>query len=657
MFATFTRSLRFQIIAALLTMLAVFAVAQTLTLFALGEQLNNQVILNLASRLQLTQQHLVTQAMHYQENTQREFSAHHRIVQLYYQDLIGHIKTFDMLCNAFMHREFEPGLTGLPVALYPSLDRDTRMAVSKLETIWNHYQKDLMTALGSDPEQPRLQAAAQYVIQNRQRLEHAANGLQTEIQHLARSHLNKINLINRLALLAASLVAIAILFWFYRKVIKPLGLATEGFRKVAQGDFGHQVHIESNNEIAWMTESFNHLSNRLYAIFRLIDHVQQGSDLDSTLKFVGEDFSRFIPLNWMGVLFQTGDGTSLKLEKSFFNGIQDNSGRRNYRLKGTLLELAMQSGEPQHIPDMQLTSQKNTAYIFLRELVSKGMRDAIFLPFADHSPVPGVLAFASETANVYTREHLELLTNIAHLVTHSFGRTVKLAEHSRLAAIGEFASGVAHEIRSPLATVSIALDYLKKTHLPGTASKRAELASLEAERMARLLDDMLLYAKPIALKMRELDLSVVLANLLETSEDIARQKHQRFAFSSNTERSTTFADHDRLVQIFLNLARNACEAAPDGSEIQWTLAKVAGSDVLSVSIHNGGDPIPEENQRRLFEPFFTTKPSGTGLGLSIVKRLVHAHGGDIKIESDRVGGTRTLVTLPFAAGTTSALRH
>ena len=648
MLSTFGQSLRFQIIAALLTMLVVFAISQTLTLFALEEQLNNQVILNLASRLQLTQQNLVTQAMHYQENTHREFTKNPRILRLYYQDLIRHIKTFDMLCNAFMHREFEPGLTGLPAALYPSLDRDTKMAVSKLESIWNQYHKELIQTLGADPEKPRLLASSDYIIQNRQQLEFATTGLQTEIQHLARGHLDKINLINRLALLAAFLVATAILFWFYRQVIKPLGLATQGFRKVAQGDFGHQVSIGSNNEIAWMTESFNHLSKRLYAIFRLIDHVQQGSDLDSTLKFVGEDFSQFLPLNWLGVLFLTGDGTSLKLEKSFFNGIQDNSGRRNYRLKGTLLELAMQSGEPHHIPDMEVTSKKNTAYIFLRELVSKGMRDAIFLPFSDHSPVPGVLAFASESPNVYTREHLELLTNIAHLVTHSFGRTVKLAEHARLAAIGEFASGIAHEIRSPLATVSIALDYFKNTDLPGTASKRAELASLEAERMARLLDDMLLYAKPISLKMQKLNLSTALAKLLETNSDLASKKNQRFSYTSLASQATTFADPDRLVQIFLNLARNACEAAPEGSEIAWALTKVAGSDILSVTVDNSGDPIPEDHQQRLFEPFFTTKSSGTGLGLSIVKRLVQAHGGEIKIQSDSVNGTRTLVTLPYA---------
>ena len=648
MLSTFGRSLRFQVIAALLTMLVVFAISQTLTLIALEEQLNNQVILNLASRLQLTQQHLFTQAMHYQENTHREFTRNPRILRLYYRDLIEHIKTFDMLCDAFTHREFEPGLTGLPAALYPSLDRDTRMAVNKLERIWNHYHEELMQTLGSDPENPRLLASSDYIIQNRQRLEFATNGLQTEIDHLARGHLDKINLINRLALLAALLVAVAILFWFYRQVIKPLGLATEGFRKVAQGDFGHQVSIGSKNEIAWMTESFNHLSKRLFAIFRLIDHVQQGSDLDSTLKFVGEDFSQFLPLNWLGVLFLTGDGTSLKLEKSFFNGIQDNSGRRNYPLKGTLLELALQSREPQHIPDMEVTSRKNTAYVFLRELVSKGMRDAIFLPFADHSPVPGVLAFASESPNVYTREHLELLTNIAHLVTHSFGRTVKLAEHARLAAIGEFASGIAHEIRSPLATVSIALDYFKNKDLPGTANKRAELAGLEADRMARLLDDMLLYAKPISLKMQKLDLSAALSQLLETNSDMAIEKNQRFSYSPLVEQATTFADPDRLVQIFLNLARNACEAAPEGSEISWTLAKVKGSDTLSVTIQNGGDPIPEENQRRLFEPFYTTKSSGTGLGLSIVKRLVHAHGGDVKIKSDAATGTRTLITLPFA---------
>lgn len=643
-----TRSLRFQIISALVGMLVVFTAAKTYTFFALEDQRNNLVILNLAAKLQLAEQQLATQAMNYKENAPPDVQTYSRDVQLYYRDLIGHVDAFDMLCNAFMDREFDPQVTGLSDAFHTSLDQDTRDAVNRLEDIWNPYRKDLMAVLGPDPQRPQLQAAAEYVTNNHLQLEQAAKSLQQEIQHLVRSHLDRINLINRLALLTAFIVAVVIIFWFYRKVVNPLERAEMGFRKVAQGDFGHQVQIRSNNEIAGMTDSFNRLSRRLNAIFRLIGHVQQGSDLHATLKFVGEDFSHFLPLDWLGVLFLSGDGTTLNLEKSFLNGKPDIAGPSSYQLENTLLQKALQSGEPLHVSDMELTAKQNKNYVFLQALVAKGMRDAIFLPFADRSPIPGVLVFASNEANVYTAEHLELLTNIAHLVTHSFGQTVKLAEHAHLAAVGEFASGVAHEIRSPLATISIALDYITKMDLPDAARKRTELASQEADRMARLLNDILLYAKSLSLNMQRVDLSETLEQLLETNRDLASAREQSFVYSRKTEQTTVYGDPDRLVQIFLNLAKNACEAAPDDSKIQWILDRSTTRDALLVSVHNEGDSIPPEILPRVFEPFFTTKPHGTGLGLSVVKRMVNAHGGEIEVNSDEQG-TRTTVTLPLAA--------
>jgi signal transduction histidine kinase len=96
----------------------------------------------------------------------------------------------------------------------------------------------------------------------------------------------------------------------------------------------------------------------------------------------------------------------------------------------------------------------------------------------------------------------------------------------------------------------------------------------------------------------------------------------------------------------LNLAQNACEAAPEGSDIGWRLIADRRAGTLALEVSNSGPPVPEDLLDRLTEPFFTTKPAGTGLGLAIVKRLVEAHGGDLQIESAPQRGTR--VRLVFA---------
>lgn len=232
------------------------------------------------------------------------------------------------------------------------------------------------------------------------------------------------------------------------------------------------------------------------------------------------------------------------------------------------------------------------------------------------------------------------------MVTHSFERTLRLAERARLADIGELASGIAHEIRNPLATISMALDYFKRLELPGTGAKRAELAGQEAARMGRLLEDILLYAKPIQLDTRRLDLGQLLEAVLAAHPELARARAQSFDLGRVDRGGFLLGDQDRLTQVILNLAQNACEAAPASSTIRWALTADRRAGTLALEVSNAGPPVPGDLLARLTEPFFTTKPAGTGLGLAIVKRLVEAHGGDLQIESEPQSGTR--VRLVFA---------
>ncbi len=647
----FLQTLKFQISSALLLLLVLFAGAISYTLYGIEQRRNDNVILNLAGKLQITAQHLAMQALGYKENAPRDYSTYYRDVRLYYQDLMAHMVTFDQVTEAFMNGDFPPALTGMKETIHPMLDDGTRLAVKKLKTTWDIYHQELMDALGDDPKEPRLEYAAEYAVENQDLLQGASDRFLAEYQRLVRTHFEQINFINRVVLMLAFVIAAAIIAWFYLKVLRPLGRAVAGFQKVAQGDFGHQVAITGNNEIAWLSEGFNHLSRRLHAIFRLIDRIQGGSDLDSTLHFVSEDFGAFLPIDWIGALFLVADGATLQLERAYTGGQAEIAERKHFRLQGTLLAQAMVAGDPLHVPDLSAIAEQNPDTEFLRLLAGKGMHSAIFLPLTEQSAVPGVLVFATRERDAYHPEHLELLTNIAHLVTHSFGKTVKLVEQARLAAIGEFASSIAHEIRNPLATISLALDYFKKIDLPEAARKRADLATSEAGRMERLLEDILLYAKPLSLNLIPLDLNERVAEMLEINRTLAELHKQRFRLQRADEPREVMGDPDRLTQVFLNLARNACEAAPEGSSIRWKVANDRAEQTVTVSVHNDGEPIPADVLPRLLTPFFTTKTQGTGLGLSIVKRIVEAHGGEFMLESSAEGGTTAAVTLPAVVTT------
>jgi signal transduction histidine kinase len=163
--------------------------------------------------------------------------------------------------------------------------------------------------------------------------------------------------------------------------------------------------------------------------------------------------------------------------------------------------------------------------------------------------------------------------------------------------------------------------------------------------MGRLLEEILLYAKPIQLEIRRLDLGQLLEDVLTTHRAAAEAQGQRFEILA-AGREFLLGDRDRLTQVILNLAQNASEAAPEGSTIRWKLGADRRAGTLALEVSNPGPQVPEPLLSRITEPFFTTKPAGTGLGLSIVKRLVEAHGGDLRIDSNAESGTR--VRLLFA---------
>lgn len=217
---------------------------------------------------------------------------------------------------------------------------------------------------------------------------------------------------------------------------------------------------------------------------------------------------------------------------------------------------------------------------------------------------------------------------------------------ARLAEIGELAAMIVHEVRNPLTTVLMGLTALRGVDLPQRNQQHLALAIEDAERLQRLLNEILLYTRQQALQCSEVELNAFFADLLESLQSIAGIAERDIQFISSLPSVWTWGDRDKLKQVFINLIRNACEAIEPGETVTWRILGVDSSRI-NVSIHNGGDPIPVEILSRLGTPFFTTKPSGNGLGLAIVRRIVEAHGGEMWIQSEQEKGTIVSIQLPL----------
>ncbi|MEM9768809.1 MAG: PAS domain S-box protein, partial [Cyanobacteria bacterium P01_D01_bin.71] len=215
---------------------------------------------------------------------------------------------------------------------------------------------------------------------------------------------------------------------------------------------------------------------------------------------------------------------------------------------------------------------------------------------------------------------------------------------SRLAEIGELAAMIVHEVRNPLTTVLMGLRSFEQMDLPDRARMRLSFALEESERLQRLLNEILLYAREQQLDLEPIKLGPFLQTL---QAEFCHQPtaHERILQTVGLENTGhVMGDRDRLKQVFINLFSNACEAVAAGDCITCTL--VEATQTVTVEIHNGGDPIPPDILPKLTQPFFTTKSTGNGLGLAITRRIVEAHGGTIHFTSTAATGTTVTVQFP-----------
>ena len=241
------------------------------------------------------------------------------------------------------------------------------------------------------------------------------------------------------------------------------------------------------------------------------------------------------------------------------------------------------------------------------------------------------------------RASAELERQRAQLETERTQR--KLAERERLASIGEFASMITHEIRSPLSTIAMALDYLQSDHLAESAAKRLRLATTESDRLQSLLSEILLFAKPHELHYEHLDLDQLIGDTIDRLTQLPVGERRRIEYRCTAEDHTAVGDRDKLTQVFINLTSNACQAIREDQQVTVELTEGPQQSGLLIIVSNPGS-IPETDLAKLTEPFFTTKSRGTGLGLAIVKRIVDAHRGHLRIQSDPTTGVTVTVTLP-----------
>jgi signal transduction histidine kinase len=221
----------------------------------------------------------------------------------------------------------------------------------------------------------------------------------------------------------------------------------------------------------------------------------------------------------------------------------------------------------------------------------------------------------------------------------------ELMNRERFAAIGRVVAGVAHEIRNPLFGIS-AIGQIFERELTDPAHLELTRALLaETKRLNQLVEELLIYGRPMKLKREETDLRVLWEEVLDLHRDELRRKGINVSGDYAVRHPVAYFDPYQIRQVFLNLLRNAIEATPDGGSIGITM--LLADNFLLFRVADTGSGIPEKDLEHVFDLFYTTKPKGTGLGLAICRKIMQDHGGDITIESAEGRGTTVIIKLPY----------
>jgi PAS domain S-box-containing protein len=241
---------------------------------------------------------------------------------------------------------------------------------------------------------------------------------------------------------------------------------------------------------------------------------------------------------------------------------------------------------------------------------------------------------------------------IGHDITGLQEAQQRALQAERLAAIGQMATGLAHESRNALQRIGASAETLE-LELEGNPQALALVARIQQSQahLHKLLDEVRNYAAPVTLDCSTCRLSEVWREAWELLLAQRQPRQAELRERLDVRDLTIDADRFRLVQVFRNLLENSLAACADPVliDIHCKPVLLGESPGLCVRVRDNGPGLNAEQRRRIFEPFYTTKPTGTGLGMAIAQRIVDAHGGTISLGPEGAAGTEIVINLPACA--------
>ncbi|MBV7329974.1 PAS domain S-box protein [Chloroflexi bacterium TSY] len=288
-------------------------------------------------------------------------------------------------------------------------------------------------------------------------------------------------------------------------------------------------------------------------------------------------------------------------------------------------------------------------------LQAKGLRSYINVPLVAYGDLIGSLNLGSDKPGAFSPEHVDIACEVANglaiaiqqarLLADLQDAQTQLIQRERLAALGQVAATVAHEMRNPLMAIHMGVEYL--LHDVAETDSRwhgATLMQANMDRINRIVEDILFIARGPHPNLKSGLLRPIIEAEVARCEWLLAEKKISCRLHLAADLPPLYLDSDQMARALSNLISNSLDALSPGGELTLSLRMENENQIVTLA--DNGPGIPPEQLPQIFEPFFTTKSRGTGLGLSIVKQIIDVHRGHIDACSEMGIGTKFTITLP-----------
>ena len=294
--------------------------------------------------------------------------------------------------------------------------------------------------------------------------------------------------------------------------------------------------------------------------------------------------------------------------------------------------------------------------VLLSVLYTARLRRSLLTPLASLVSAAGRFGqgeFSTRVGRIGEGELQAVADACDHMAVELQAREQRLIAAERMAVIGQFAAGIAHELNNPIGVIRGYLKTMKPTQPLDMLKEELQILDEEAAACQRIAEDLLAFAAPRGLTRKRMRVDELVVSAVQRFVDSGEARGHEIAVA--TAPSELLADAGRLRQVIFNLLRNAVQASPAGSPIEVNGEAAPGQGSYILSIADLGPGVRDEDKPRIFEPFFSKHVGGSGLGLAVCHGIIAAHGGRITVEDRSGPGAVLRVSLPLSDAKESRL--